>query len=229
MASKYLIASVALVSLSVLTQQVAAGTNAAGLKFLEENKGKEGVITLPSGMQYKVLSKGSGDSHPTVDSSCECHYEGKLIDGTVFDSSYERGSPTSFAPNQVIKGWTEAMQLMVEGDKWEMYIPSELGYGDSGSPPKIGGGDVLVFVMEIIKIKGDKVPAQRCDPKTLEGCDDKEKAFLEKVESKFGGDKDKVGAELKRLEGMKAKKMTEDKQKWMMRRINLLQKVHEEL
>ena len=78
-------------------------------------------------LRYKVLREGSGDSHPTVSSSCSCHYAGTLIDGTEFDSSYGRGEPTDFAPNQVIKGWTEAMQLMVEGDKWEMYIPSDLG------------------------------------------------------------------------------------------------------
>merc|ERR1711975_109060 len=111
---------------------------------------------------------------------CECHYEGTLIDGTEFDSSHKRGSPTSFAPNQVIKGWTEAMQLMVEGDKWQMYIPSELGYGDGGSGAKIKGGDVLVFNMEIVKIKGNKVPADRCDPATLTGCNDKQKAFVMK-------------------------------------------------
>jgi FKBP-type peptidyl-prolyl cis-trans isomerase FklB len=145
----------------------AAGSNEAGLAFLEENGKKDGVITLASGMQYKVLRRGDGDSHPTADASCSCHYSGKLIDGTTFDSSYDRGSPTSFAPNQVIKGWTEAMQLMVEGDQWEIYIPSELGYGDSGSPPKIKGGDVLVFVMEIITINGDKVPANRCDATTV--------------------------------------------------------------
>merc|ERR1712087_111143 len=139
-----------------------AGTNEAGLQFLKENKLKPGVITLPSGLQYKVLKKGKGTRHPTADSSCNCHYEGKLIDGTVFDSSYERGEPTSFAPNQVIKGWTEAMQLMVAGDKWELYIPSELGYGDRGSPPKISGGDVLIFQMEIIAILGDSVPALSC-------------------------------------------------------------------
>merc|ERR1712227_1085406 len=116
----------------------------------------------------------------------------------TFDSSYKRGSPTSFAPNQVIKGWTEAMQLMVEGDKWEMYIPSELGYGDSGSPPKIGGGDVLVFTMEIIKIKGDKKPASKCDVKTLEGCRDKEREYVEK-QTKKG--KDGIEKEHKRLQG----------------------------
>jgi FKBP-type peptidyl-prolyl cis-trans isomerase FklB len=133
----------------------AAATNAAGQKFLDENKNKEGVVTLPSGLQYKVLRSGDGDSHPTADSSCECHYEGRTAQeyikspkGETFDSSYARGSPTSFAPNQVIKAWTEAMQLMVEGDKWEMFIPSDLGYGDRGSPPKIGGGDALIFTME---------------------------------------------------------------------------------
>jgi FKBP-type peptidyl-prolyl cis-trans isomerase FklB len=88
---------------------VKAGTNEEGLKFLEENKGKPGVITLESGLQYKILQEGTGKHHPSIDSPCSCHYEGKLLDGTVFDSSYERGEPTTFAPNQVIKGWTEAM------------------------------------------------------------------------------------------------------------------------
>merc|ERR1712176_1069605 len=154
------------------------------VEFLELNSKKEGVITLKSGLQYKVLESGDGKNHPKKDSPCECHYRGTLIDGTEFDSSYGRGEPTTFAPNQVILGWTEAMQLMVEGDKWEMYIPSELGYGDSGSPPKIGGGDVLVFTMEIVKIKGDKEPASKCDVATLEGCTDKEKAYVEKQKPK---------------------------------------------
>jgi len=200
----------------------AAGTNEAGKTFLAENAGKDGVITLASGMQYKVLRKGDGDSHPTAGASCECHYSGKLIDGTTFDSSYDRGSPTSFAPNQVIKGWTEAMQLMVEGDKWEMYIPSELGYGDSGSPPKIQGGDVLVFVMEIIKINGDKVPANRCDPTTSEGCDEKETKFIAKVAEKFGGVAAKLEGELKRLQKMASSAMKPELQAWMSKRVNIL-------
>merc|ERR1719387_300309 len=144
---------------------VAAATNAAGIKFLEQNKDKDGVVTLPSGLQYKVLRKGDGTDHPLVNSPCECHYEGRTAanypDGPVFDSSYARGQPTTFAPNQVIKGWTEAMPMMVEGDKWELYIPSDMAYGDSGRPPKIGGGDVLIFTIEIIKIKGGKTPASR--------------------------------------------------------------------
>merc|ERR1712217_583669 len=96
-------------------------------------------------------------------SPCDCHYAGSLIDGTKFDSSYKRGEPTTFAPNQVIKDWTEAMQLMVEGDLWEMYIPSELGYGDSGTGDKIKGGDVLIFRMEILKIKGGKTRIGKCN------------------------------------------------------------------
>merc|ERR1712178_570677 len=120
----------------------------------------------------------------TADSSCECHYEGRTAqnypNGDTFDSSYARGSPTSFAPYQVIKGWTEAMQLMVEGDKWEMYIPSELGYGDGGSGDKIKGGDVLIFRMEILAIEGGKVRAVKCNYQTKENCDDDELAVLEK-------------------------------------------------
>jgi FKBP-type peptidyl-prolyl cis-trans isomerase FklB len=127
-------------------------TDQAGLDFLAENGKQADVVSLPSGLQYKVLTKGSGLYHPAVGTSCSCHYSGQLMDGTVFDSSYERGEPTSFAPNQVIKGWTEAMQLMVEGDKWELYIPSELAYGDRGSPPKIPGDSMLIFQMEILKV-----------------------------------------------------------------------------
>ena len=92
-----------------------AGTSPEGKTWLEAKAKEDGVVALESGLMYKVLRDGDGENHPKASTSCECHYEGKLIDGTVFDSSYERGSPTSFAPNQVIKGWTEAMQLMVEG------------------------------------------------------------------------------------------------------------------
>merc|ERR1711968_293550 len=183
---------------------VAVATNEAGKKYLEENKSKEGVVTLPSGLQYKVLRKGDGAHHPTVDSPCECHYEGTLINGDEFDSSYKRGSPTSFAPNQVIKGWTEAMQLMVEGDKFEMYIPSDLAYGESGSPPKIPGGSALIFRMEIIKIRGDKVDAITCEPSTGDGCNEKEKAFVEKMKAK---DAEALQKELKRLKGMNGSSM----------------------
>ena len=177
-----------------------AGTSPEGRTWLEAKAKEDGVITLESGLMYKVLRDGDGEAHPKASTSCECHYEGKLIDGTVFDSSYERGSPTSFAPNQVIKGWTEAMQLMVEGDKWEMYIPSELGYGDSGSPPKIPGGAPLVFQMEILKISGPTVAADKCDPATKKGCSEREVSYVDKQASKSKADRAK---ELKRLQNMK--------------------------
>eukprot|EP00441_Pelagodinium_beii_P001293 CAMPEP_0197703286 /NCGR_PEP_ID=MMETSP1338-20131121/125361_1 /TAXON_ID=43686 ORGANISM="Pelagodinium beii, Strain RCC1491" /NCGR_SAMPLE_ID=MMETSP1338 /ASSEMBLY_ACC=CAM_ASM_000754 /LENGTH=298 /DNA_ID=CAMNT_0043287179 /DNA_START=68 /DNA_END=963 /DNA_ORIENTATION=- len=148
--------TVIFLALGVLAS-MASATNAEGKAYLEAKEKEEGVVKLPSGLLYKVLKTGDGKHHPTKDSPCDCHYAGTLIDGTEFDSSYKRGKPTTFAPNQVIKGWTEAMQLMVEGDKWEMYIPSELAYGDRGAGGKIPGGAALVFQMEIIKIKGKKV------------------------------------------------------------------------
>lgn len=92
---------------------------------------------------------------PTIDSPCKCHYSGTLIDGTTFDSSYQRGEPLTFAPNQVIKGWTEAMQLMKEGGKWELYIPSDLGYGDRGAGGSIPPGAVLIFTLELIEVLGN--------------------------------------------------------------------------
>merc|ERR1712187_949447 len=143
-------------------------------------------------MGYKVLRSGTGKYHPKKDSSCDCHYAGTTPaltpdaideeekDWAEFESSYKRGSPTTFAPNQVIKGWTEAMQLMVEGDKWEMYIPSELGYGDGGSGEKIKGGDVLIFRMEILKILGGKKRAAHCNLKTKENCEPDEEKILDK-------------------------------------------------
>ncbi|KAL3772909.1 hypothetical protein ACHAWO_011693 [Cyclotella atomus] len=128
------------------------------LKFLEAKAKEEGVVTLPSGLMYKELRAGNPDGKtPTINSPCDCHYSGTLIDGTEFDSSYKRGQPLSFAPNQVIKGWTEAMQLMKEGAKWELYIPSELAYGDRGAGGAIPGGAALIFQMELLKVNGDYV------------------------------------------------------------------------
>merc|ERR1711948_30365 len=181
-----------------------------------------------------VLREGTGEDHPLKGTSCECHYAGTTLaltpdaidkpesEWNEFDSSYKRGSPTSFAPNQVIAAWTEAMQLMVEGDKWQMYIPSDLGYGDGGSGAKIKGGDVLIFNMEILKINGESKDANRCDVETLKGCNDKAKTFIEK--QKANG-KDKMKAELKRLDGMKNGDMKDDKKNWILSRIGLLTKL----
>lgn len=120
--------------------------------FFKENKTKEGVVTLPSGLQYKVLKSGTGKT-PKVSSTVEAHYIGKLLDGTEFDNSYKRGQPFSTKVTGVIKGWTEILQLMKEGDKWEVYIPSDLAYGPRGSAPVIGPDAALVFEMELISVK----------------------------------------------------------------------------
>ncbi|KAL9187463.1 hypothetical protein ACHAXT_001566, partial [Thalassiosira profunda] len=143
----------ALLSLCVVAL---AGTTAEGLAYLAGKEKEEGVVKTASGLMYKEIRAGNADGKtPTVNSPCECHYAGTLIDGTEFDSSYKRGAPLTFAPNQVIKGWTEAMQLMKEGAKWELYIPSELGYGDRGAGGQIPGGAVLVFTLELLKVNGD--------------------------------------------------------------------------
>jgi FKBP-type peptidyl-prolyl cis-trans isomerase FklB len=106
---------------------------------------EKGITVAPSGLAFKVLRNGTGAAHPAFDAPCECHYEGKLVNGDVFDSSYKRGKPTSFAPKQVISGWTQAMQSMVVGDMWELYVIPELGYGGTGMAPKIGREATIVL------------------------------------------------------------------------------------
>lgn len=132
-------------------KKVAAANIAAGTEFLEHNQNEEGVFTRPSGLQYKVLQAGHGETHPTASDKVKVHYHGTLVDGTVFDSSVERGEPISFALNQVIKGWTEGLQLMVVGQKVRLYIPSNLGYGMGGQGP-IPPGSVLIFDVELLGI-----------------------------------------------------------------------------
>merc|ERR1712070_576577 len=121
-------------------------------EYLETKSKEEGVTTLPSGLMYKVLTQGPGEGPAIAKSTpCSCHYHGTLIDGTVFDSSVNPGSPITFAPNQVIKAWTEAMQLMKKGDKWELYCKPELAYGDASPSPKIPPNSVLIFTIEIME------------------------------------------------------------------------------
>lgn len=123
-----------------------------GEAFLAANKKKEGVVTLSSGLQYKILKSGDGPK-PTKDQTVKCHYRGTLIDGTEFDSSYKRGEPTEFPIGQVIKGWTEALQLMPVGSKWQLFIPSDLAYGPEGRGQTIGPNATLIFDIELISIK----------------------------------------------------------------------------
>ncbi len=123
-----------------------------GSKFLSENAQQEGVVTLPSGLQYKVVEAGDGDKPGPTD-VVQVHYEGRLIDGSVFDSSMERGVPAEFPVNRVIAGWTEALQLMAVGSEWELYIPSELAYGPQGAGGVIGPNATLIFKVKLLDIQ----------------------------------------------------------------------------
>ncbi|MBD2716875.1 FKBP-type peptidyl-prolyl cis-trans isomerase [Microvirga sp. STR05] len=122
-----------------------------GEAFLSENKNKPGITTLPSGLQYEVLTEGSGKK-PGPTSQVTTHYHGTLLNGNVFDSSYQRGQPATFGVNQVIAGWTEALQLMPEGSKWRLYIPSNLAYGKRGAGRDIGPDSALIFDVELLKV-----------------------------------------------------------------------------
>ena len=122
-----------------------------GEAFLTENAKREGIKVTESGLQYEVLESGKGDS-PKASDNVEVHYTGKLIDGTVFDSSVERGVPASFGVTQVIPGWVEALQLMHEGDKWRLYIPSDLAYGPNGAGGAIGPNMTLIFDVELLRV-----------------------------------------------------------------------------
>jgi FKBP-type peptidyl-prolyl cis-trans isomerase FklB len=124
----------------------------AGDAFLAENKAKPGVVTLPDGLQYKVLTEGTGPK-PAATDSVVCNYRGTLIDGTEFDSSYKRGQPATFPVNGVIKGWTEAVQLMPVGSKWQLFLPAELAYGNRGAGPQIGPNSTLIFEVELLSIQ----------------------------------------------------------------------------
>ena len=133
-------------------QQAAATNKAEGEKFLAANKTKEGVVTLPSGLQYKILKAGDGPK-PTASDQVVCNYRGTLINGTEFDSSYKRGQPATFGVGQVIKGWTEALQLMPVGSKWQLFIPSSLAYGERGEPRGgIEPNATLIFEVELLSI-----------------------------------------------------------------------------
>jgi FKBP-type peptidyl-prolyl cis-trans isomerase FklB len=133
-------------------KEKAAKNAEAGKKFLVENQKKEGIKTLPSGLQYKVLTEGTGKT-PKAEDTVTVNYKGTLIDGTEFDSSYKRGQPATFQVKGVIKGWTEALQLMKEGSKWQLFIPPELAYGERGAGRDIGPNATLIFEVELLTIK----------------------------------------------------------------------------
>ena len=135
-----------------INKKAAVENIAIGKDFLVKNKANEGVLETASGLQYQVLQKGQGSEHPSASTTVKVHYHGMLLDGTVFDSSVDRGDPISFPLNQVIKGWTEGVQLMVVGDKFKFFIDSELGYGTRATG-KITSGSLLIFEVELLEIQ----------------------------------------------------------------------------
>jgi FKBP-type peptidyl-prolyl cis-trans isomerase FklB len=137
--------------LQKMKTEKSAGNKKAGEAFLESNKSKTGVVTLPSGLQYLVIKEGTGPK-PGVTDTVKCHYHGTLIDGTVFDSSVDRGQPAEFPVGGVIKGWVEALPLMSVGSKWKLFIPSDLAYGDNQAGPTIAPGSTLIFDVELLEI-----------------------------------------------------------------------------
>jgi FKBP-type peptidyl-prolyl cis-trans isomerase FklB len=134
----------------------------AGDDFLAQNKTKEGVVALPDGLQYKILKEGTGPK-PAATDSVVCNYRGTLLDGTEFDSSYKRGQPATFPVSGVIKGWTEAVQLMPVGSKWQLFVPAELAYGNRGAGPDIGPNSTLIFEVELLSLQ-NKAAAQTPNP-----------------------------------------------------------------
>lgn len=135
-----------------LADKINSQNIAVGKAFLEKNKKEEGVIELPSGLQYKVLKEGNGKK-PKATDKVRCHYEGMLLDGTIFDSSIKRGEPAVFGVNQVIQGWVEALQLMQEGAKWRLFIPSEMAYGARGAGNSIPPHATLIFDVELLAVE----------------------------------------------------------------------------
>jgi FKBP-type peptidyl-prolyl cis-trans isomerase FklB len=142
-------------------QAAGAANKKEGDAFLAANKGKDGVVVLPSGLQYKIITAGTGPK-PAATDSVICNYRGTLIDGKEFDSSYKRGQPATFPVSGVIKGWTEALQLMPVGSKWQLFVPADLAYGDRGAGADIGPGATLIFEVELVSIQ----------PKTAEKAPD---------------------------------------------------------
>ena len=134
-----------------LKNEKAAANLKAGQEFLAANQQKPGVVALPSGLQYEIITQGTG-AKPTATSKVTCHYHGTLIDGTVFDSSVKRGQPASFPLNAVIKGWTEGLQLMPTGSKWRFFIPPALAYGDRQVSAQIGPNSTLIFEVELLGV-----------------------------------------------------------------------------
>jgi FKBP-type peptidyl-prolyl cis-trans isomerase FklB len=154
--------------------EAATANKKEGEEFLAANKTKEGVVTLPDGLQYKILTEGKGPK-PAATDTVVCNYKGTLINGTEFDSSYKRGQPATFGVGQVIKGWTEALQLMPVGSKWQLFIPSSLAYGDHGAGADIGPDATLIFEVDLLSIQEKPKEEMKSDDKAKEEKKDEDK------------------------------------------------------
>jgi FKBP-type peptidyl-prolyl cis-trans isomerase FklB len=213
-------------------------TDEAGIAFLEANLHQEGVVDVAAGgWQYKTLVNGTGTYHPEPPCRCLCHYEGRLVNGHVFDSSYERGEALRIAPNQVIDGWFQALQRMVEGDKWEVYLPSDLGYGERGHPPDIPADAALIFILEMVAVDcPQKSPVLQCHVSserqgddgravTVQGfCSQQELTYLAKIEewtpAMLRGESVRLGRLVEEGASMKF-----DLKEWIQRRLHLVQQL----
>jgi len=210
------------------------------MDYLRENAKKAGWKTTKSGLQYLVLNYGPGRYHPALQSECHVHYELTLIDGSVVDTTYKTKKPHIFSPIQMIPGWTEALQLMVEGDKYQLVVPSDLGYGSSGNPPHIPSGAVLCFKMELVQVNGTMVDAGRsgqpmltCNVTTFDGCIQKELDFVKAFQTKLRvkpwpagqSPREKLEAEIDRLADLHHKPMSAVLKTWNTRRSDLLSKM----
>jgi len=133
--------------------KLAGANKAKSQQFMAENKTKKGIVSLPSGVQYRVIEDGTGSKHPTAQSEVTVHYRGSLANGLEFDSSFARGEPVHFKVGDVIKGWQEVLPLMRQGDHWQVFVPPEDAYGERGQPPRIGPNEALVFEIKLIDIK----------------------------------------------------------------------------
>jgi FKBP-type peptidyl-prolyl cis-trans isomerase FklB len=133
--------------------KLATENKAKSAKFMADNKTKKGIVSLPSGLQYRIIEDGTGTKHPTASTEVDVHYRGSLSNGLEFDSSFARGEPAHFKVGDVIKGWQEILPLMREGDHWQVFIPPELAYGERGQPPRIGPNEALVFELKLVKVK----------------------------------------------------------------------------
>jgi hypothetical protein len=211
---------------------VTAYNNEASQRFLEENANKPGVVTTSSGLQYKIIRTGLGQFHPHHDSPTDCHYRGTLVDGvTEFESSYDgyTGRPAFHSPKQMVKGRAEAAQMMVEGDKWEIYVPADLAYEDKGNGDVVKPGDALIYTMEIIKILGSKRMEDhvaRCNIKIKSRCNEKEIKYLNKAQKKYSADDGsadipKIDIEIERIKGI-SENQSDQIIDWCNRRIRIL-------